>query len=110
VLEQIVVETAVIDLSVGKAFTVTDDVVLLQPVEVCVKVNVALPVATPVTTPAFVTVATALLLLLHVPPVLGNNVVVDPAQIVELPVMLTVGVVFTVTAEVVLLHPVDARV
>jgi hypothetical protein len=96
--------------TIGNAFTVTDAVVLLQPVDVCVNVKVAVPPATPATTPAFVTVATAVLLLLHVPPVVGDKVVVDPAQMVELPVILTVGSAFTVTDDVVLEHPVDVCV
>ena len=70
-------------------------------------VKVAVPAATPVTTPAFVTVAIALLLLTHVPPVVGDKVVVDPTHTDVLPVILTVGSAFTVTAEVVLLQPVD---
>src|SRR5258705_12510225 len=32
----------------GNAFTVTDEVVLLHPVDVCVKVNVTVPADTPV--------------------------------------------------------------
>ena len=64
----------------GKLFTVTADVVLLQFVIPSVKVNVTLPAATPVTTPAFVIVATAGLLLTHVPPVVGDIVMVLPAQ------------------------------
>ena len=56
-----------------------------------VNVNVALPAETPVTTPPFVTVATAPLLLAHVPPVVGDNVVVPFTQMDELPVILTTG-------------------
>ena len=58
--------------------------------------NVAVPAATPVTTPAFVTVAIALLLLAHVPPVVGDKVVVAPTHTDVLPVILTVGSAFTV--------------
>jgi uncharacterized protein (DUF362 family) len=83
---------------VGRALTVTalvasdgHNVVLL------VNVNVAVPPLTPVTTPPFVTVATAVLLLTHVPPVVGLKVVVDPAHMVVAPVMLTVGFALTVT-------------
>ena len=94
----------------GIAFTVTAEVVLVQPVAVNVKVNVAEPDATPVTRPAFVTVAAPVLLLTQVPPVLGDNVVVLPTQIVVLPVILTVGNAFTVTAEVVLVQPVVVNV
>ena len=75
----------------GSAFTVTAEVVLLQPVDVCVKVNVGAPVAIPVTKPAFVTLANPALLLTHVPPVVGESVVVAPTHIAVLPVMLTVG-------------------
>jgi hypothetical protein len=73
-------------------------VVFEQPVIASVYVNVALPDATPVTTPAFVTVATAVLLLTQVPPVVGDNVVVEPTQTF---VPLTNGNTFTVTALVV---------
>jgi hypothetical protein len=66
--------------TVGFGFTVTVVVVLLQVVVAFVKVKVALPALTPVITPALVTVATALLLLVHVPPVVGLNVAVLPTQ------------------------------
>ena len=88
-------------LTTGIALTVTGAVAAdVQPDEVSVKVNVAVPPVTPVTTPAFVTVATAGLLLAHVPPVVGDNVVFAPTQILLPPVMLTIGVAFTVTAAV----------
>jgi hypothetical protein len=61
-----------------------------------VNVNVTLPAATPVTTPAFVTVANAVLLLAHVPPVVGVSVIVLPAHIDDAGA-LTVGRGFTVT-------------
>ncbi len=95
--------------TVGNAFTVTADVVAGQPVDVCVKVKVAVPAATAVTTPALVTVAMALLLLTQVPPVVGDNVVVKPTHTDALPVMLTVGKAFTVIVAVLVngkLHPV----
>ncbi len=79
------------------AFTVTAAVVLLQFVVPEVKVNVAAPDPTPVTTPDPDTVATEVLLLSQVPPVVGDKVVVPPTQIELLPVMLTVGKAFTVT-------------
>ena len=83
------------------ASTVTAEVVLEQPFEELVNVNVTLPVVEPaVTTPAFVTDAIEGLLLTQVPPVVGDKVVVEPAQIVELPVILTVGNGFTVTVTV----------
>ena len=50
------------------------------------------PSATPVTTPvAALTVAINELLLVHVPPELGDNVVVSPIQMAAGPVTLTVG-------------------
>jgi len=91
--------------TVGNAFTVTEEVVLLHPVVVWVKVNVTVPADTPVTTPPLVTVAIAVLLLVHVPPVVGDKVIVLPTHTAEPAV--TVGNAFTVTDEVVLLHPVD---
>ena len=86
----------------------TELVVLLQPVEVCVNVNVTEPGATPVTTPPFVTVAKLLLLLTHVPPVVGDKVIVDPTQTDDAP--LTIGKAFTVTGFVVALQPVEVWV
>jgi hypothetical protein len=88
-------------LTTGRAFTVTGAVgAETQPVDVLVKVKVAVPADTPVTTPPFVTVATPGLLLTQVPPDVGDKVVVKPAQMVVLPVMLTGCVPFTVTAAV----------
>jgi hypothetical protein len=69
----------------------------IQPVVVFVNVNVAVPAPMPVTKPAFVTVAIDVLLLTHVPPVVGESVVVEPTQIAEAPVILTVGFGFTLT-------------
>lgn len=60
----------------------------------------AVPAVKPVTTPALVTEATAGLLLTQVPPVAGDKVVVNPAQIVLEPVILTAGVAFIVIPEV----------
>ena len=92
----------------GLGFTVTEEVVLLHPVDVWVNVKVTEPAATPVMTPALVTVAIALLLLTHVPPVVGDNVAVLPTHTVAGAV--TIGKAFTVTEEVVLLHPVVVEV
>jgi len=96
---QIVVEPVM--LTEGGAVMVTAAVGSeTQPVLVFVKVKVALPAVTPVTTPAFVTVATAGLLLAQVPPVAGDRIMVAPIQILSAPVMLTTGVLLTVTAAV----------
>ena len=60
---------------------------------------VAAPTDTPVTTPLELTVATAVLLLLQVPPeVAFVNVVPEPTHIAEVPLIAeTVGEAFTVT-------------
>ena len=50
-----------------------------------------MPAEAPVTIPALVTVATAGLLLTHVPPVVGDKVVVKFTHIEEVPVILTIG-------------------
>src|SRR4029078_1051625 len=86
----------------GNAFTVTAVVVRLQLVVLLVKVNVTLPGATPVMTPALVTVARALLLLVDVPPVVGDSVAVAPTQMAAGAV--TTGNASTVTAVVVRLQ------
>ena len=104
VVDPIHIELLPVMLTAGKALTVTVPVVLLQLVVADVNVKVADPAATPVTTPAEVTVATAGLLLTHVPPVVGDKVVVDPIHIELLPVMLTAGKALIVTAVVVLLQ------
>lgn len=88
-------------LTTGEPFTVTAEVTAdWHPVVELVKIKVALPAETPVTTPALVTVATAGLLLIQVPPVVGDNVVVPPIQTLLGPVMLTAGVGLTVSGEV----------
>ena len=61
-----------------------------QP-SVDLNVKVTDPSATPVTTPPLVTVAIDGLLLVHVPPELGESVVVAPIQIPVGPVILTDG-------------------
>ena len=68
--------------TVGRGLTFIFPVVLLQPVDESVKVKLVVPWATPVTTPLLATVATAGLLLTHVPPVIGDRVVVPATQIV----------------------------
>ena len=85
-------------LTAGSALTVSDEVVLLQPVEVWVKVKVTLPVATPVTRPALVTVAFVASLLVQVPPVVGDKVMVLPTQTDD--PALTAGSALTVTVAV----------
>ena len=102
------VPAADVKVIVARPFTVTDDVVLLHPVAVSVNVNVTLPADTPVTTPPLVIVAIALLLLIHVPPVVGDNVTVLPTQTDAGAV--TTGFALTVTDEVVLLQFVDVSV
>lgn len=62
--------------------------------------KVTVPAETPVTTPLLVTVATAGLLLVQVPPVVGDNVVVLPIQMLLEPVTLTTGIACMVTAPV----------
>jgi hypothetical protein len=90
------------------ASTVNADVVLLQFVEVLVKVNVAVPAVEPaVITPAFVIVAIEGLLLAHVPP-LDGDAVAEPPMHIELELKLTVGKgvnVTTVAAEEALWQP-----
>ena len=81
-----------------------------QPVDE-VNVRVTCPLDKPVTTPALVTVATVMLLLLQVPPVVGDNEVVKPTQMVAGPDKLIKGVAFTVTGVVKLdIHPVSVSV
>jgi hypothetical protein len=64
----------------GSGFTFNGFVVALQPVSVFVYVKVTLPGETAVAIPAFVTVATAGLLLTHVPPVVGDKVMKRPTH------------------------------
>jgi len=91
----------------GPLITDTGEVVLPQPVADEVNVNVDVPIETPETTPVLVTVATAGLLLTQVPPVVGDNVVVELPQMEAPPVILTVGSGLTATGLVVPVHPVD---
>lgn len=68
-----------VNVATGLALIVTVVVGLdTHPVVELVNVKVTVPPATPVTRPAFVTVAIDVLLLTHVPPVVGDNVVVAP--------------------------------
>src|SRR4051812_26935786 len=84
-------------------------VVVFTHPAVFVKVNVTLPAATPVTTPPLFTEATPELLLTHVPPLDGLNVIVEPT-LKEDDGALTVGNALIVTADVVLLQVVDVLV
>jgi hypothetical protein len=87
--------------AIGNAFMVMAAVgAELQPVLVFVKIKEADPLATPVTTPASVTVATAVLLLAQVPPVVGERVVVEPTQMAVAPLITATGNAFTVIAAV----------
>jgi hypothetical protein len=101
--ESVVVDCAQIDVApviatVGLELIVTVGVGLDgHPVAVLVNTNVTVPAATPVTTPIFVTVAKAILLLVQVPPVVGDNVVVVPTHMLALPVIEAVGFAFMVT-------------
>ena len=92
--------------TIGFAFMVTEEVVLLQPVVPSVNVNVTVPGDTGVTTPALVTVATALLLLAHVPPEFGDKVAVLPIQIDDGAVNTGLAFTVTVTGNLALSHPV----
>lgn len=83
-------------ITVGRSFTATDAVVLIQPVVVFVKVNVTVPSAIPVINPPLVIVATPGSLLVQVPPALGFAVITLPTCNVAAGV-LTVGNAFTVT-------------
>jgi len=64
---------------------------------IAVKIKVAKPLETPVTMPLLVTVATVGLLLIQLPPVVGESVEIAPTQITVGPVKLTTGGVFTKT-------------
>jgi hypothetical protein len=107
----VVVLDAVIIGGVGKAFTVTALVVAEQPL-LAVNVNVALPAETPVMTPeVLLIVATAVLELIHVPPVEGLAGIVEPTQ-TELADILTVGkiLLMVVAVELVALAAVQPAV
>ena len=101
-------QTAAGAVTKGLALIVTEEVVFVQPVAVNVNVKVTLPAIKPVITPAFVTVATAGLLLVHVPPAAGVRLPVLPTQTAAGDV--TTGLALTVTEAVVLEQPVAARV
>ena len=91
------VPTAELNVIVLFGITVTDEVVLLQVVVASIKVKVTLPPEMAVTSPAFVTVAKAGLLLIHVPPVVGLRVSVEPIHKLAIGA-LTTGNAFLVTS------------
>ncbi len=95
---------AVPDIPAGDALTVTFFVTdPMQPAPVVtVYVIVAVPAPVPVTTPDVPTVATGVLLLLHVPPdVASESVMADPVQTFPGPDMAAMeGRAFTVTTAV----------
>ena len=66
-----------------------------HPVAVCVNVNVAVPSDIPNTAPILFTVATAGLLLDHVPLTVGVTVVIAPTQMELDPEIFTVGLALT---------------
>jgi hypothetical protein len=79
-----------------------------QPVALIVYVIVATPVATPFTTPPALTLATAILLLLHVPPgVALLHVVLSPIHIDAEPPVIGPGVTFTVTTLIAVQEPTE---
>jgi hypothetical protein len=99
---------AVPEMTAGRAFTVSVRVAK-QPVDVNLKVMVAVPAATPVTEPlAEPMVAMELSLLLQVPPLPSVRVADEPAQMAPVPDMAP-GTVLTIV-RVVVLHPVVGNV
>lgn len=105
VVEPVQMLLAPVMLTTGNGSTETGEVAAeAHPVAVLVYIKVVVPAATPVTTPVLVTVATATLLLAQVPPLVGDNVVVAPAQITLGPVILTGVKALTVTVAVVALQ------
>ena len=67
----------------------------IQPEFDSTKTNFADPRLTPVTTPPLVTLATAGLLLVQIPPEAGCKVVILPIQMDDVPVILTGGFRYT---------------
>jgi hypothetical protein len=92
----------------GVGFIVTDEVAELQFVVASVNENVTVPTEIALTKPALVTVAIALLLLVQLPPVVGDNMAVAPRH-TEAGAD-TTGNAFTVTAVVVLLQFVEPSI
>lgn len=96
-------QTEVAPLNTGKAFIVKV-VDAVHPVEVCVKVKVTTPLVSPLANPLLFMVATAGLLLDHVPAPEDVKLAVPPTQIDEGP--LSTGILFTVITRVDV-HPVE---
>ncbi len=96
----------------GRAFTAINIVSTdVQPVDVSVNINPAVPAETPCTNPALVTVAKPGLRLVQLPPTVGATVVVAPAHIVAGPVVFTAGLPLTVIGDDAFeLHPVFVSV
>ncbi len=94
------IEVGPVIVATGQSLTVTTEVAGEAQPPVFVKINVALPAAIPLTIPSLLTVATDELLLLHVPPVVGDKVVLLFIQIEFVPVILTGVLVPTVTTGV----------
>lgn len=69
----------------------TTEVSEIHPVVVLVKINLAVPAETPVIKPALLMVATAISVLCHVPPVVGEILVVLPTQILLGPFKTVIG-------------------
>lgn len=86
--------------TIGLADTLPCNADDTHPLDVCVKVKVTGPADTPVTRPALFTLAISVSLDAHVPPVVGESVVVNPAHMTDGPVNETVGGVLTVTGAV----------
>jgi hypothetical protein len=97
VVPPIQIEFGPVILTVGLAYIKIDAVFTeVHPVDELVKKNVEVPGVTAVTIPLLFIVATAVLLLVHVPPVFGDNDVVPPIHKEEGPNIETVGFALTV--------------
>lgn len=96
----------------GLAFTTTGAVGSeTQPVEDWVYTKVALPGLIPMTRPALLTVAMVGFKLDQLPLTVGDNEVLAPSQIVEGPIIVAAGLLFTVmVVEATDVHPVELSV
>ncbi len=93
-------ETNIVTLGTTVSITVTLSVVDSHPVFESLKVKVTSPEDIPVTSPVLVTVALVISLDDHVPPLVGDKLVVFPTHIEVAPVIPTIGLRFTVTITV----------